>query len=211
MNVPLASTKPRNSRIFERHPENWYVEEAWCWDRLFDKLKFRPGLDLIDPCCGKGTVVDAALRAGLRAWGSDIVPRWAPDAPAGRYAVRDFRVALQQPHAIVASNPPFDHAEEIVEAALIAGAVVCMLLPATWAHGDAKGRWLQHTPMTNVFALTPRPKMEPGLGLLPGQKLGGGTKDFSIYVWSEGMVGGNDARFGWLRRDDLPDDLAALI
>jgi hypothetical protein len=66
-----------------RQADEWYCEPAWVVDALLDAL---PNLAAVhDPCCGVGTVVDAAIRRGLVATGSDIA-----DRAGGRFPVRDF-------------------------------------------------------------------------------------------------------------------------
>jgi hypothetical protein len=40
--------------------------------------------------------------------------------------------------------------------------------------------------------------MPPGRAILSGQKVGGGTKDFAVFIWLKGYRG--NWQGGWLRR-----------
>jgi hypothetical protein len=199
----LAATRERKSRIFERHADDWYAEPSWCWTRLFERMGFDRRAKIHDPACGGGAAVEAACASGYAASGSDIEPRWlGKDDLAGTYAVDGFANGMRIAQAdVIVSNPPFKLARPFAAAAIEAADRVCLLLPATWACGDTKARWLAGTPLSHLLFLTPRPTMMPGLGLLPGQKLGGGRKDFAIFVWSRGHDG--PAEIGWLHRDTV--------
>jgi SAM-dependent methyltransferase len=203
--------RERKSHIWDRHPDDWYVEEAWIGDRLFATDAFAGCRTMLDPACGTGRLVDAASRAGMRAAGSDISPRWKGIAHSGVYTIADFvtgawpavktSVVYAKPDAIV-SNPPFKHAEAFARLSLErARHVVAMILPTTWRCGDARSRWLETTPLAEVLDITPRPSMPPGPVILAGEKPGGGTKDFSVFIWRHGHRG--RPLGGWLRKNDM--------
>src|SRR5689334_9898169 len=84
MPVDLPDLRKMATRHSEsvRAARDWYVEPSWCVDSLLDA---RDITVLHDPCCGRGTIVDVALRRGLAATGADIV-----DRANGRIPVRDF-------------------------------------------------------------------------------------------------------------------------
>lgn len=213
-----ATARERQSHIWDRHPDDWYVEESWVSQRLFASGALDGCKTILDPACGFGRIVNSAAQAGFRAAGSDIAPRWRAQPGLGIYRVADF-IAGQwptdkhsriwaEPDAIV-SNPPFKHAEEFARLALQrARKAVALILPATWRCGDKRSRWLETTPLAEVLDITPRPSMPPGPVIEAGEEAGGGTKDFSVYVWRHGHEGAY--RGGWLRKHgDRPMSIGA--
>ena len=203
----MTEPKAKKSHLWARHPDDWYCEDQWISERLFASGAFADCRTILDPACGMGRIVDAAARAGYQAAGSDIVPRWREHGRLGVYLVADFlhcswseitRPNWKRPDAIV-SNPPFKHAEAFVRLALNrARYTVAMILPTTWRCGDERSRWLETTPLAEVLDITPRPSMPPGPVILAGEKPGGGTKDFSVFIWRKGHEGRHVG--GWLRK-----------
>jgi hypothetical protein len=193
--APTAHARKRKGkkRIWERHPEDWYVEPDWVNDRLFANEPFDGPVH--DPACGEGRIVMAARRAGLRATGCDIVKR-APGFKVGNFFERTHHVAN------IACNVPFRFALAFVAHALaIAERKVAVLLPATWVNAEARSRWLARTPLRRIWQITPRPSMPPGNVVLK-QKSDNGTGDFVWLVFEHGYAGRPE--LGWLRRGDAP-------
>ena len=186
--------RKRDSHLWERHPEDWYVEPEWCSVRLFERELFTGAI--WDPACGKGTIVISALAAGVVAGGSDIVARgWD-----STLTPHDFLETSYQADNIV-SNPPFGVAEKFVAKALtVARCKVSMLLPANWVQGDKRSRWLEQTPLRRVWFIAPRPSMPPGPVIEAGHKPGNGTTDYAWFVWEHGYTGKSE--IGWLRREE---------
>ncbi|MGO4672942.1 hypothetical protein AB4Z40_08590 [Bosea sp. 2YAB26] len=204
----MTVLKERVSHLWARHPDDWYCEDYWVSERLFASSALAGCRSVLDPACGFGRIVHSADVAGFTAAGSDIAPRWRDQPHRGVYCVADFiagawpavkhRPSWSKPDAIV-SNPPFKHAEAFARLALErATKVVALLLPTTWRHGDERSRWLETTPLAEVLDITPRPSMPPGPVILAGEKPGGGTKDFSWFVWRHGYEGRHLG--GWLRK-----------
>lgn len=202
MNGPLRGPlRKRESSIWERHPEDWYVEPEWCSRRLFEVEKFDGRV--IDPACGCGNIVRSAQAAGLWSRGSDLVRR------ADEYAcafecdfLSDEWTARVEHHPVenLVSNPPFGVAEKFVEKALtIATAKVAMLLPANWVQGLKRSRWMETTPLRKVLFIAPRPSMPPGPVIEAGISPGNGTTDYAWFIWLRGYDG--KPEIGWLRRD----------
>jgi hypothetical protein len=191
--------RKRESHLWLRDANDWYVEPAWCSERLFEAEDFSPGI--IDPACGIGTILKSARAAGLMAYGSDIIDR------AGVcFATMDFLDRddddRQGPGHIVC-NPPFGKALEFVTLALERTRdKTAMLLPANWVQGDKRARWLATTPLKRVWFLAPRPSMPPGAVLAAGMRPGNGTTDYAWFVWERGHIGA--PTIGWLHRDGAP-------
>lgn len=183
---------PKAAHLWERHPEDWYVEPEWCSRRLFDEEPFRG--PIWDPSCGLGRIVQSARGAGHDAFGTDIVQR-------SRYCAEtdDFLSSHRVSQNIV-SNPPFGIADEYAKHALVkTGSKVALLLPTKWMNSAKRGAWLETTPLATVWLLAPRPSMPPGPVIEAGIKPGNGTTDFAWFVWDHAHTGAPVIR--WLRRD----------
>jgi hypothetical protein len=191
---PVALRK-RESHVWAREDSDFYVEPAWCSERLFQEEKFEG--EVWDPACGIGRIVKAARGAGLSGIGTDLVDRGFE-----YYTLTDFTVSGCDTAANIVCNPPFKLAEEFALRALkLAERKVAMLLPSKWLHGDKRSRWLETTPLRRVWFLTPRPSMPPGQVIQNGGRAGNGTVDFAWFVWLRGYDGAAEIR--WLRRDPM--------
>ncbi|MDB5596231.1 MAG: uncharacterized protein JWM36_3192 [Hyphomicrobiales bacterium] len=182
-----------NAKIWDRHPDDWYVEPEWVSERLFATEKFEG--NVYDPACGMGRILKAAAAAGLEHVGSDLIMR----SESCRMQMDFLTEAFYRADNIV-SNPPFKHAEAFVVRALErATGKVAMLLPSKWMHGDKRSRWLETTPLRRVLYITPRPSMPPGPVIEAGINPGGGKEDFAWFIWLRGYDGRPES--SWLRRE----------
>lgn len=186
--------RKRDSHLWTRDPNDWYIEPEWCSERLFEMESFDGSI--CDPCAGIGRIVASALVAGLAAYGSDIKPR--SELVAGPFDFMAYSAERMSAPNIV-SNPPFSRAEEFTKLALqVARSKVALLLPANWVQGDKRSRWLETTPLRRVLFLTPRPSMPPGAVVVSGEKPGNGTTDYAWFIWEHGYAG--KPEIGWCRR-----------
>lgn len=168
---------------FARAYEDFYVEPAWCVERLLERY---PGVtQLHDPCCGSGTIVDTAHRRGVFATGADCV-----DRAGGRFRVTDF---LQDDHAYpaIVTNPPFKSAEAIVTHALghvAPGGIVAAIAQVKFLASRRRHTLFCRLEMERVLVLSRRPSMPPGdmLAALGEACRGGGSIDFVWCVWRAG-------------------------
>jgi hypothetical protein len=187
--------RKRESHLWERDPNDWYVEPEWCSERLFAMAReWGWGLFSVwDPAAGCGRIVRSALAANIVAQGTDIDPK---DPAVQRY---DFFKYDRSVVLTIVSNPPFSRAEEFARHALACSDNrVVLLLPANWVQGDKRSRWLETTPLRRVLFLTPRPSMPPGSVVVSGGKPGNGTTDYAWFIWEHGY--GEKAEIGWCRR-----------
>jgi hypothetical protein len=184
--------KPRDSHIWPKNKDGFYVEPSWCSQRLFEVERFPE--PILDPACGFGTIVQEARKAGYRSLGADI-----EDRRTSRFAFwkRDFLTWTQPIHGSVVTNPPFDHVEDFVRLSLDRGArkvaAICLVRRLNAAH------WLRALPLAKVYLLTPRPSMPPGSFLKAGGKASGGTQDF-CWLILDPLHKGSPA-LHWLHRD----------
>ena len=183
--------RPLAAHVWRKEPNSFYVDPAWCSERLLTEEKFIGSL--WDPSCGRGTIPEAGRRAGYQVVASDLVDRgyrhldWT----------LDFLLCERLRGDNILCNPPAHCIEAFVRHALeLNPAAVAMIwilrrLPA--AH------WLASTPLARIYLLTPRPSMPPGEVIARGEKPGGGREDFCWLVWRRGHVGRPELR--WLHRD----------
>jgi hypothetical protein len=176
------SKRPRRSHIFDRDDDDFYVEPAWCSERLF----------AVDPAAGSGTIARAARAVGLSNFTSDI-------AEHGYRPRQDFLIA-PAPAAVfsIVTNPPFRLARAFVERALTLGAVKTAIIFPTARLNSA--RWLKPLPLAKSYLLTPRPSMPPGEVIGRGEKPGGGKTDFCWRLFDRTHSG--PPELWWLHRDD---------
>lgn len=192
--------RKRESSLWEREQDDWYVEPRWCSARLFDEERFRGGI--CDPACGGGNIVLSAMEAGMPAIGMDVVERTSEFSPF----LKDWMTYDGDEFDNIVSNPPFKLCDDrkakrhpFVEKCLAkARFKVALLLPANWVQGDARSRWLEKTPLYRVWFISPRPSMPPGHVVAAGTKPGNGTTDYAWFVWLQGFEGRPEIR--WLRK-----------
>lgn len=217
----------KNAHLWERDPDDFYVESEDCSEALFRTVEFlaapplyghSPGealprnqVVILDPSCGTGRVVRAARAAGYTAYGADIAPRWrAFEGRADHYGVADFLSAEQYgavaPHWII-SNPPFKHCAMgphdppppyVVKALEVATVGVALLLPLNWIAGENRADWQEKAGLAQVLPIVPRPSMPPGAVILAGVSPGNGEKSFAWYIFRHGHKGPWTG--GWCRR-----------
>jgi hypothetical protein len=184
--------RKRESSLWAREADDWYVEPEWCSRRLFEEEKFEG--EICDPAAGGGNIIRSAAAAGYDTAACDIVYRGFD-----LYNVGDFLTSGSRYDNYV-TNPPFALAEAFLARALKnSHRKVALLLPANWVQGDKRSRMLAATPLRRVYFITPRPSMPPGHVLAAGDKPGNGTTDYAWFVWLRGYDGWPEVR--WLRRN----------
>ena len=183
-----------NAHLWVRHPDDYYIEPAWCSERLFAVEKFSGWI--VDPACGSGRIIASAHAAGLPAYGTDKVKRsdrcdFTQDFLSDNWFPIPYRVDN------MVSNPPFGVAQKFAETALErARKKVALLLPTAWVQGNKRSRWLATTPLRRVLFIAPRPSMPPGPVIEAGIEPGGGTMDYAWFIWHLGFDG--KPELGWL-------------
>jgi hypothetical protein len=182
--------RQRHSHIFPREEHEHYVEPAWCSERLFEEELFVGAVH--DPCCGFGTIPEAAIRAGLTASSADLV-----DRGYALSTVEDFFATSVMRDNIVC-NPPYDKKiiRPFIEHALsLARHKVVILLQVTKLNAAS---WLRYTPLCRIWLLQPRPSTPPGHYIMAGKKPESGRPDYCWLVFERGFDG--DPKIRWLRR-----------
>lgn len=185
-----------NAHIWAKAEHEFYVEPSWTATRLLSMYMFHGPIH--DPCCGLGTIPEAALSLGVEVTGADIRTENVWEFAAHQEWQNDETV-----YDNIVTNPPFTPCNAIpfpfVEWALSHSRYQCaLLLPLKWLTGDKRSRWLEKKPLKYVYVMAPRPSMPPGAVILAGEKPGGGKKDFAWYIFEHGYTGEPIVR--WLRK-----------
>lgn len=197
--------RKRNAHVWEKHPDNWYVEPGWCVEALLDREGFAGTIH--DPCCGIGTIPLAARRAGYPVTASDITDRGFADCVQVSYK-DDTRM-----HDNIITNPPFDDVNKkpwpfLDWAMTHARWKVALLVPFKWFGGARRSEFLQTLPLYAIYVLAPRPSMPPGNVLeemlARGEKPQGGREDFAwaIFHTSGHRMKTNRPLLSWIYRND---------
>jgi hypothetical protein len=185
-----TKTRQRDSHIFEREKNDWYLEPHWCSARLFDVEPFDRGHALLDPCVGTGRVANAAKAAVYKVITCDIVDRGYPGCK-----IQDFLKRRSAPPSVV-GNPPFDSVEAFARHAMVGADKVALIFPVARLNA---AHWIRELPLCRIWLMTPRPSMPPGPYVLAGRKVGGGKPDFCWIVFERGHA--SEPVIRWLHRD----------
>jgi hypothetical protein len=203
-----------NHSGYPRHPDDFYVEPAWCFDVLIggaDRADFASGI--YDPCVGAGTIPVAARRLGLYGISSDIVDR--PKVGPFKFAIRDFleERTLTSGWPSIVMNPPFRLARAFVEKALREtkpGGVIAALAPLSFLASQARYDFFRARETERIIVLSKRPSLPDGDALIAGAvKRGNGKANYAWLIFRVGGRRGAEAAIDWGRPSD--GDLSARL
>jgi hypothetical protein len=186
---------------FPRHPDEFYIEDDWCFDALpaiLGAAEFAKGI--YDPAVGVGTIPLAAIRYGFPAMGSDKVDR--PKGAPFRFTTRDFleeRTLNGWPSIVM--NSPYKATREFIDKALREvkpGGAVAALAPLSFLASQERYNFFQRPEVERIIFLSKRPSMPDGHALLRGEvKRGRGKVDYAWAVFRAGGRRGADVRSHW--------------
>lgn len=189
--------KEKDAHIFEREPNEHYVEMRWCNRVLFKNEHFDGFLH--DPCCGWGRIPEEARKAGIKGvTGSDIVDRGFAGV-----GLQDF-LKSSRVHDNLAFNPPFNIFEQFVAHALThVRRKTAVMMQASKINAAS---WMRPMGLQHIWYLTPRPSMPTGivveeLMISLGKDPSGGTKDYCWAIFDKTLPVVKFPTFGWLHRD----------
>jgi hypothetical protein len=178
---------PRNSG-YERIDKDFYVEPRWVVHLLLDVEAFEG--EVLDPCCGSGTIPSVCRERGIPARGSDIVDR-------GFGEVRDL-FTITGPVDNIISNVPYKIAEPCARHMLkLAQRKVALVLPLTFFESrEREGFFRDHPPIRHLIC-SDRPSMPPGrvdgerdcFGAIVQPISRGGTMPYAWYIFEPGYYG----------------------
>jgi hypothetical protein len=178
---------PRNSG-YDRVPRDFYVEPRWSIELLLDQEEFIG--EVLDPCCGIGTIPSVCLARGIPARGSDIVDR-------GFGEVCDL-FDIAEPVDNIISNVPYKIAEACARHMLtFVRRKVALVLPMTFWESRARNGFFREHPPRTWYPCSDRPSMPPGTmdgardehGAVIQPKADGGTMPYGWFVFDVGYCG----------------------
>ena len=183
----IAAVRKGNARGsgYEREELDWYVESREAVDALLDVERFI-GLGL-DPCCGAGNIPEALKARGLQCRASDLVDRGYAFSIPGIDA-RDIATRYTERNvAFVLTNPPFEHAEAVIEAAMqLVTHKVAILHRLAFLEGRERRKFHERHGLSRVWVFSNRQSMPPGGSDLKPQ---GGAVAFAWFVYEKGWRG----------------------
>ncbi|BCA60211.1 hypothetical protein [Sphingomonas sp. HMP6] len=202
----------RTAKKVDRHPWDWYVEQAWVTHRLCDVVELERHVHYIDPTCGNCTIPQALTDRGFMAFGTDKFQRTNSPLFLNEHDfIGDQMLLIEHWHPLsIVMNPPFSCqdgklvrglAEKFVRKALaIATHKVAVLLPVKWLASAGRVRLFQDFP-PSIYILSERPSMPPGDKIEElGERLAWkrGKVDYMWVVWDLQAPRLNHARTFWI-------------
>jgi hypothetical protein len=188
--LPHASaggSRERTITDYARVDSDWYVEPAWCVDKLIANVGFVGTIH--DPCCGGGNIIKRFNIHGFNATATDIVSRGFGD-------IKDF-FEDETIRDNMVFNPPYKIAEQFILRALdrtkVNGVVAAIVNIKFLASQGRRDRLFKPHPPLEVLICSQRPSMPPGGGVVEAK---GGTADYCWVVWRPGRQGPSIIR--WL-------------
>lgn len=187
----------------ERQNEDWYTEPKWATEALLRRERFI-GM-ILDPCCGRGHVVQAVREHGIQCYAHDIVDRGCPKSGIDDWVNSEWEVPDFVARNIV-FNPPFKDAQRFIELALERGYhKVCAFLPANFVYSQGRYEFFQTAPLYRIYHFSKRPSCPPGhMYDDPDFVASGGSGDFSWFVFDTCFQGTPTVH--WINSIDPDDD-----
>ena len=165
-----------------------YETPRWAVEAILDaEILSEP---VIDPCVGKGVLLQAAKEFGYLAWGVDKHD-W--DCSTGA-RIADFlkcpEIFIDLENATVLMNPPFSLAVEFVERCLEGGArkIFCFQRFAWWESAGRRDFWEKHPP-NRVYVCGNRASCWR-FDIPEDQRKSGTTTAHAWFVWERGHPAG---------------------
>lgn len=164
------------NRGSKREINDFYPTPAWCVERLLDRLpQLRRVGSIIEPCVGDGAILKAMKLPSFFINSGNIAGVDVNRAPIGhvwRHYREDFRsfVRSDYKYDLAITNPPFDIALEILQAALRISRRTVFLFRLNFL-GSAKRHPFFSQNMPDIYILPNRPSFVKG------------TTDNCEYAW----------------------------
>jgi len=191
-----ALAAEKNATVgYTPEPLDFYCEEQWVTDLLFDAEEFKG--NIVDPCCGRGMILKAAMERGFDVRGFDIANRrdvLVADFPFEIMGFLDERHPVGECDNII-MNPPYSYQKGIAEvfiryALTVAKRKVAALLPNKFKSSNGRYDLFKNTCHSRTHWLMSRPSMPPGSLLTTGKiEATGGKVDYAWFIWERGFTG----------------------
>lgn len=198
-----AALRFLRARIWRRAADEWYLDQPDCTAALLAVERF-DGV-IVDPCCGQGSVLEAARAASYTAIGRDIRQRRHGGHP-GADEIADF-FTDPRPIENLISNPPYKRLDEFIALAcerVEKKAAILVQLRSLGSQDRSNALRSMPAPLAAVRVVTPRPSMPPGEALKAGLvDASGGSADYAWLIFDRAHVG--EPIFGWADRGSRSD------
>lgn len=158
---------------------DFYETPAWAVRAIVPVLPWKDGMRVLDPGCGSGAILRELSRpqsgrgvAQLSFLGIEKDQARYDQAKSTGLNVRqgDF-FYHDEKHDLIVGNPPYSHALEFVQHAIMLAPVVCMLLRLPWLASQRRAQWHRENPC-HVNVLPRRPSFTAD-----------GKTDATEYAW----------------------------
>jgi hypothetical protein len=178
---------PRRSG-YKRVKDDFYVEPRWVVELILDVEEIEG--EVLDPCCGTGTIPSVCLDRGINARGSDIKHR-------GFGEVRDL-FTITEAVGVIISNIPYKNAEKYLRHMLIlVRKKLIVILPLTIWESRRRDPFFRDNPPVRCWVCSDRPSMPPGRsngerdhnGAVIQPESKGGTAPYCWLVFVPGFKG----------------------
>ena len=184
---------------FANNEDQWYVEESWADDALFDAVPLGAinGKAVYDPFCGMGTIPKAAQRAGYVSLGTDLADRGY--GPGGVDFFKDVHTC---PGVNIVFNPPYNRLSQAIDHALKVtddDAIICAFTRLSFLASSKRYKsFTERWPLAAVLVCSKRVNCLPGANILAGEKAGGGAIDYCWLVFMKSRVASSLPGIGFL-------------
>jgi hypothetical protein len=178
---------------YKRVKHDWYCEPPWLVDQMLDQLEadgepFEG--EVLDPCCGGGTIPSRVLARGIPERGSDKVDR----GYRGFFEVRNL-FEITEPINIAMSNVPYVIAEEVLRHLLtIVRRRILLVLPLPFLCSRERVPLFRERPIHTLYPCSDRPSMPPGVAINRHDEFGAlvqprGKEGTAEYAWFRFEIG----------------------
>jgi hypothetical protein len=189
MNAPVAIVRdpwPWSDQTELAKEAECFETPAWAVEAILDAELLTPMV--IDPCCGRGVMAQAADRRGHNVYAMDKYD-WGFGA-TGLDFLHDHDVWGMIPGATVFMNPPFSFAEQFVETAQECGArkIICFQRFA-WYESERRTKFWAKYPPNRVYVCADRATCWR-IDIAPKDRKSGTTTAHAWFVWEHGQPPG---------------------
>jgi len=149
----MAGGKRGSGETRPRQHGDWYPTPEEVTEVLFPHVRIKG--DVLEPCCGDGSLAKVIERHGHRVIATDLYYRGYGDGHGERFDVLKLK-ELPAPNVI--TNPPFNIAKQIIEHLLsLQPDLLALVLKASFWHAKSRMDLFERHPPSKIIALTWRP------------------------------------------------------
>ena len=147
--------RPSTSDDGQRSEHDRYYTPSWMTEALRRYHPIDPTATILEPCAGDGAIARVFEAAGHHVLTNDLDRRQPAQLGYDATAAALWQVVARSPGvSVVVTNPPFNHALQILQRAIAAVPLVAMLLRKTFLEPtEERGEFLRQHPPTRILGL----------------------------------------------------------